>query len=416
MKSMKGITRIALLLTLALGIVVGWSEPVHATEEDLAASNEAGLHATLDGCYELIDGELIAVEEFEVDKVYFISATLENVADRVITYWNPDTDSIYNNELYDIWFQLKLPTAIGQDAPGQVILEATASRRNYDDRWNTSGDTLDVYAKDGQVLALEFAPGYCDAVVLRSISDHHYYMRSEEGYTLVHGIHDSEYPLAPGAERNILLAVRTHDSQEFSKKRQLEETSHLQVSFASTGRKLVKSPVTDAAPILGDIVNLRQKLDFDPVLPELGTPKRLTVQIEFPRWLGQQAGDQWWLQTQCIVYAEDGNVCFWTELCNHGVTYDIDSAATQSLFTKQTETVALKGIEAWYFDDGGKKNELEATNIEHLFNTASKSALSPKPDNNGLSAQFILDGDLASKLAGKTLYVSYDCSEFNLAR
>lgn len=249
---MKSITKILLLLAVALGMVTSWSYSVYALPEFDFESDEsdggAGLRAVIEGCYEMVDGELVEVEELEVDKAYFISATLKNVAE--LKYWNPEPDLKYNDELYGIWFQFKLPTVIGHDTPGQVILESSACRRNYDDRWNKSEATIEVYAKDGQTLALEFAPGYCGIDTLHQINDYCYYLRSEEEYTFVHGDHDSEHPIASGSKRSILLAVRTRDSQEFAEKRALERVNHLRTGFMSNGLMPARSNVIDRKSVV----------------------------------------------------------------------------------------------------------------------------------------------------------------------
>lgn len=405
---MKKITKL-LLLILVLGMAVGWSYPASAATEDDSGASEDGLHATIAGCYELIDDELVEVKELEADKVDFISATLKNVAEQTIDYWRPDQK--YDNELYGIWFQLKLPAAISHDASGQVILESGACRRNYDDRWNTSDATLEVYAKDGQTLALEFAPGYCDANTLCWINGYHYYLRSEEDHSIVCGIHDSEYPIAPGKERKILLAVRTRDAQEFAVKRQLEEASHLRASL-DVDSKSATSSIVSALPVIGDVMELPLVASSILSRPELGAQPCLTAQVKLPRWLEQQTNDQWWLQARCKSYTEDGNINFWAGLYNHEVIYDLDGDATQDLFDLRTLVVRLDDIEAWYLDAAGEKVALELSEVTSLPELSVEPSSSLVLEDNGISAKIALDGDLASELAGKTIYISYGYSRF----
>lgn len=414
---MKQITRFLLLLTLTLGLVFSWSYSAHAatppdSEPDQPDMSPA-LHAVLGGYYQLIDGELVEVEELEIDKVYFISATLQNVADQTIDYWTPDQK--YNDELYNIWFQFKLPTTFSHDVPGQVVLETSASRRNYDDRWNTSDATLAVYAQAGADLALEFAPGYCDVDTLCQINSYTYYMRSENDCTFVHGLHDSKNPIRPGAERKILLAVRTRDAQTFAVKRRIEKVSHLQVSFVANLKRQVNFYAFKALPVVGDVTDLSSTVNSTLVRPELGIQKRLTVQAKLPAWLAQQSNDQWWLQTKGKAYTEDGNVCFWAGLYNHEVIYDLNSATVQNTFGLKT-LMHLDSVEAWYFDEVGQRVAFELSEIMPLPEPSTLSDPGIIPENNGLAAKIMLDGDLASWLAGKTIYLSYSYSQINVAR
>lgn len=408
---MKKITKILSLLTLTLGLTFGWSCSAHAAvspdSEPDQPDTSLGLRTVLEGCYQLTDGKLVEVKELEIDKVYFISATLQNVADQNIDYWIPDQR--YNDELYGIWFQLKLPITFSHDAPGQVVLEAGACRRNPDDQWNTSDTALLVYAQAGTDLALEFAPGYCGIDALRQIDNYHYYLRPEDDYTSVHGIHDSEGSIQPGAERKILLAVRTRDAQEFAMKRQLIEANHLRVS-AGAKSKPAMSSIIRALPVTGDVMELPLVIDFTLPRPELSTQRCLTAQIKLPRWLEQQSNDQWWLQTKGKVYAEDGRVCFWAGLYNRGVIYDLDGADAQNVFDLQALLVHLDSVEAWYLDADGKKVVLELSEIVSLPEPSTLSDPSLIPENNGLAAEIALNGDLVRQLAGKTIYLSYDYS------
>ncbi len=416
---MKKSTRTMLLLMLALSVGIGWSTPASAAPGyDSVFDIVPGLEATLEGCYELTDSELVEVEELAVDKVYFISATLKNVAELPIHYWTPEPtpepDPKYNDELYGIWFQLKLPTTISHDAPGQVLLEASASRRNYYDRWNTSDDVLEVYVQDGQALALEFAPGYCDEFSRQQVNSYSYYLRSEDDVTFVRGIHDSENPLASGAERKIMIAVRTHDSEEFAAKRELEQMSHLRISLASP--RAAQDPAIKATPILSDFVDLSQILELQRVQSVVGIEKCLTVRVEIPEWLEQQPEDEWYLQTRGKVYAEDGNVCFWAGLYNHDVIYDLDGTATQGIFTEQTALVHLDSIEAWYFDAEEQKVTLELVKVMSLPDLSEESSPSIILENNGISAKIALNGDLINELTGKTIYLSYNYSQIDLVQ
>lgn len=410
---MQKITKM-LLLALALWVMVGWSCPAHAaTEHDSEPEKETGLHAVLDGCYELVDGELVAAEELGIDKVYFISATLKNVAEPTIDYWTPDPKA--NDELFGIRFRFNLPATVGHDTPGQVVLRATASRRNPDDRRNTSEVALEIYAQGDQTLALEFAPGYCDADTLHQINDYHYYLQSEADHSVVCSAHDSRNPIAPGAERKILLAVRTRNAQDFATKRQLEKLSYMRVDL-SNKVKPNRSAVIGAIPIVGDVVALPRVAVAESILAqnELGDQKRLVVQVELPQWIEQQSGDRWWLHTKGKVYAEDGKVCFWAGLYNHEVIYDLDSTATQNVFGLQDVIVHLDSIKAWYFDEGGEKVALEVSEIKRLPELSVEADPAFVLENNGISAEIALEGDLANELAGKTIYLSYGYSQIQV--
>lgn len=399
------ITKTLLLFILALVLLFGGKCSAQAASAPNTANEttKPGLLADLgDTLYEMVDGELIEATELERDKIYFISVTLQNVADGTLKYYDPSPDPRYNDELYSIWFQLKLPVDIGSDTAGAIALNANASRRNYDDRWNQSSDTLTVIPKAGEALALEYAPGYCEEFALEQINSYGYYRNDSEGYTIIDGCH-SDYPIAAGTERQIMIALRTSASVDLTEKIAAEKMNHLRAQLVYPVKS---SALISAIPIAGDVYELRKAQIKR--LPEVqaAPDEVLLAEIKIPDWVEQQSNDQWTLQTECKVYAEEGSVNFWAGLYNHSTIYDLDGDATQEIFDESTMMLELKEVEAWYYDDAGEKIALELSDVSTLPEVKVDLDSAIILENNGIKGTVQLTGQL-NELSGRTIYLRY---------